>query len=69
MGSNNSEPTVMVNVRRPSAVNQIMNLYTIMASGVGISSSYYGFATTAIPALLDFKALIFIVYYGLIMSW
>lgn len=69
MGSDTSKPTVMVNIRQPDAVNQMMNFYTNMAGGVGISSSYYGFATTSIPALMDFKAIIFIVYYGLIMAW
>lgn len=69
MGSDTSTPTVMVNIRQPDAVNRMMNFYTVMASGVGISSSYDGFATTQIPELMDFKAVIFIVYYGLIMAW
>ncbi|KAH6642349.1 hypothetical protein C7974DRAFT_99830 [Boeremia exigua] len=68
MGSNDSEPSVLVNIRRPDAANQMMNFYSVMASGIGISSSYYEFATTNIPVLIDFNALIFIVYYGLIMA-
>ncbi|KAJ8113658.1 hypothetical protein OPT61_g4255 [Boeremia exigua] len=68
MGSDTSKPTIMVNIRRPELVSQMMNFHTVMASGVGISSSYYGFATTKIPELIDYNALIFIVYYGLIMA-
>jgi ATP-binding cassette subfamily A (ABC1) protein 3 len=69
MGSKDSEPTVMVNIRQPRLVSRMMNFYTVMASGVGISSSYYAFATTRIPSLIDLKPMIFIVYFGLIMSW
>lgn len=69
MGSEDSEPTVMINVRNSMKTNQIMNFYTIMASGVGISSSYYEFASTRIPDLFDLKAMIFTIYFGLIMSW
>ena len=69
MGSNDSAPTVMVNIRQPNLAARIMNFYTVMASGVGISSSYYGFAVTKLQKLIELKAMIFIVYYGLIMSW
>lgn len=69
MGSKDTKPTVMVNVRQSNMVNQIMNLFTVMASGVGISSSYYEFASTKIPELYDLKAMIFIIYFGLIMAW
>jgi len=69
MGSESSKPTVMVNIRQGYLANQIFNFYTIMASGVGISSAYYEFASTNIPTLYDTKALIFIIYYGLIMAW
>ncbi|KAF1926840.1 P-loop containing nucleoside triphosphate hydrolase protein [Didymella exigua CBS 183.55] len=68
MGSDTSKPTVMVNIRQGPLVNQMMNFYTVMASGVGISSSYYEFASTRIPVTYDMKALIFIVYYGLVMA-
>lgn len=69
MGSKDSAPTVMINIRQPNLAARIMNFYTVMASGVGISSSYYSFASTRIPSLIDLKAMIFIVYFGLIMSW
>lgn len=69
MGSDTSEPTVMVNILQGYQANQMMNFYTIMASGVGISSAFYEFASTRIPLLYDLKALIFIIYYGLIMAW
>ena len=69
MGSKDTKPTVMVNVRQSNMVNQIMNLFTVMASGVGISSSYYEFASTKIPELYDLKAMIFIIYFGIIMAW
>lgn len=69
MGSDTSKPTVMVNINHGYKVNQMMNFYTVMTSGVGISSSYYEFASTKIPNLFDAKALIFIAYYGLIMAW
>lgn len=69
MGDESSKPTVMVNVLQPNKVHEIMNFYTVMAGGVGISSSFFEFATTQLPPLTDFKALIFIIYYGLIMAW
>jgi hypothetical protein len=69
MGDSTSKPAVMVNIRSPMKVNQIMNFYTVMSSGVGVSSSYYEFASTKIPNLMELKAFIFIVYYGLIMAW
>ena len=69
MGDDTSKPTILVNIRQLSKVSQMMNFYNVMASGVGISSSYYEFATTTIPNLTDFKAEMFLVYYGLIMAW
>lgn len=69
MGTKDTEPTVMVNMRQAREVNKMMNFYNIMAGGVGISSSYYEFASTRIPELYDLKPMIFIVYFGLIMAW
>jgi hypothetical protein len=69
MGDESSKPAVLVNIARPSRVAQIMNFYTVMAGGVGISAAFDEFATTRIPNLSDNRALMFVVYYGLIMSW
>jgi ATP-binding cassette subfamily A (ABC1) protein 3 len=69
MGDGSSKPTVLVNGVQTDSSNQMMNLFNIMKSGVGISGSYYSFAGTKIPSLIDFKPLTFIVYYGLIMCW
>lgn len=69
IGDENSKPTVMVNVRQADEVSRILNFFDVVMSGVPISSSYYKFATIDIPLLYDFKALMFIVYYGLIMAW
>jgi ATP-binding cassette subfamily A (ABC1) protein 3 len=69
MGDEKSSPTVLVNVRTTQSSNQMLNMYNILTSGVGISSSYYSFATTKIPSLVDIKPLMFIIYYGLIMAW
>jgi hypothetical protein len=60
---------VLINARSaPSSLN-MLNLFNIMKSGVGISASYYSFAQTKTPSLIDVKVLVFIVYYGLIMCW
>ncbi|KAH5480910.1 hypothetical protein HBI22_043750 [Parastagonospora nodorum] len=67
MGDGSSKPTVLMNVRQASSSAQMLNLLNVMKSGVGISSSYYPFAETVIPSLIDLKLLVFIVYYGLIM--
>jgi ATP-binding cassette subfamily A (ABC1) protein 3 len=69
MGDEKSRPTVLVNVRSTESSNQMLNMYNVMTSGVGISASYYSFAKTEIPSLIDVKSLMFIIYYGLIMSW
>ncbi|KAF1939205.1 P-loop containing nucleoside triphosphate hydrolase protein [Clathrospora elynae] len=67
MGDETSKPTVLVNVLRLDSVTQMPNFITIMTTGVPISVAYYRFATTIIPGLINFKVLMFIVYYGLIM--
>ena len=69
MGDDTSKPTVMVNIRQPTKVNQIMNFYTVMAGGIGISTSFYEFATTQIPELKNLKVMMFVIIYGLIMAW
>ncbi|KAF2825651.1 P-loop containing nucleoside triphosphate hydrolase protein [Ophiobolus disseminans] len=68
MGDDKSGPTVLVNARRVDSSNQMLNIYNIMKSGVPMSGSYYSFASTTIPQLIDFKPLMFIIYYGLIMA-
>ncbi|KAH7411590.1 hypothetical protein DE146DRAFT_241928 [Phaeosphaeria sp. MPI-PUGE-AT-0046c] len=68
LGDAQSPPAVLVNARRIDPASSMMNMYTVMAGGVGISSSYYSFASIAIPELIDIKPLMFIVYFGLIMA-
>jgi ATP-binding cassette subfamily A (ABC1) protein 3 len=69
MGDSFSKPAVLVNARTASSPSQILNWFDVMSSGVGISGSYYEFAGTKIPSLIDIKPLMFIIYYGLIMAW
>jgi ATP-binding cassette subfamily A (ABC1) protein 3 len=69
MGDEGSSPTILVNMGSTRSSNQMLNMYNILTSGVGISASYYSFATTKIPSLIDVKPLMFIIYYGLIMAW
>lgn len=69
MGDRSSKPTVLMNARRADSPLNMLNLLNIMQSGVGISASYYSFAQTTTPSLIDVKVLVFIVYYGLIMCW
>lgn len=69
LGDDTSKPTVLVNIGAPYKVTELMNFYTVMSSGIGISSSFFPFASTKIPNLTDMKALIFVIYYGLIMAW
>ncbi|KAF2024589.1 P-loop containing nucleoside triphosphate hydrolase protein [Setomelanomma holmii] len=68
MGDEKSEPTVLVNARRVDSSNHMLNMFNVMRSGVPISASYYSFAQTKIPSLIDTKPLMFIIYYGLIMA-
>ncbi|KAH8716914.1 hypothetical protein GQ44DRAFT_829766 [Phaeosphaeriaceae sp. PMI808] len=68
MGDEKTRPTLLVNARRVDSSNQILNIYNIMANRVPIAASYYPFARTTIPSLIDIKPLMFIIYYGLIMS-
>lgn len=69
MGDDASKPTVMINIGQTFKANKIMNFYSVMAGGVGISASFYEFASTQIPELKNLKAIIFVIYYGLIMAW
>jgi ATP-binding cassette subfamily A (ABC1) protein 3 len=69
MGDDNSKPTVLVKAQSVNSPNQMLNVFNVMKSGVKISGSYYSFASTSIPALVDMKPLMFIIYYGLIMAW
>jgi ATP-binding cassette subfamily A (ABC1) protein 3 len=69
MGDDNSKPTVLVKAQSVNSPNQMLNVFNVMKSGVKISGSYYSFASTSIPALIDMKPLMFIIYYGLIMAW
>jgi len=69
MGDANSKPTVMVNTHRADLSSQMLNMFNVMRSGVGISASYYSFAKTDIPNLVNIKPFLFIIYYGLIMAW
>lgn len=69
MGDRSSKPTILVNARTTASPNQILNWFNVMSSGVGVSASYYEFAETKIPSLIDIQPLMFIIYYGLIMAW
>jgi ATP-binding cassette subfamily A (ABC1) protein 3 len=69
IGDNSSKPTILVDIVQPASVLSMLNFYNTMASGVGISASYYEFAATTIPNLIDTTPLTFIIYYGLIMAW
>jgi ATP-binding cassette subfamily A (ABC1) protein 3 len=69
MGDKTSKPTLLVRVQNPDSSVQMMNMLNVMGSGVRISASYYSFAATKIPALIEVKSLMFIIYFGLIMAW
>jgi ATP-binding cassette subfamily A (ABC1) protein 3 len=69
MGDDTSKPTVLVRAQNVGSPNQMLNMLNVMTGGVKISASYYSFASTKIPELIDIKPLMFIIYYGLIMAW
>jgi hypothetical protein len=69
LGDEKTAPTLLVNARSPTSPNQMLNMYNVLTTGVGVSASYYAFAATEIPSLIDIKPLMFIIYYGLIMAW
>jgi ATP-binding cassette subfamily A (ABC1) protein 3 len=69
MGDDGSKPTVLVRAQTISSPNQMLNVLNVMKSGVKISGSYYSFASTQIPELIEMAPLMFIIYYGLIMAW
>jgi ATP-binding cassette subfamily A (ABC1) protein 3 len=69
MGDGASKPTILGKIGDSSAILAVQNLYNNMAGGVGISASYFAFAVTRIPDLIDFLPLTFVIYYGLIMAW
>lgn len=69
LGNANSKPSVLISARNIDTASQMMNMLTILSTGVPISASYYSFPKTKIPSLVDLKPLIFIIYYGLIMCW
>jgi ATP-binding cassette subfamily A (ABC1) protein 3 len=69
MGDDTSKPTVLVNGQMINSPLQMLNMFNVMTSNVGISASYYSFASTQIPSMIDIKPLSFIIYYGLIMAW
>ncbi|PVH98722.1 P-loop containing nucleoside triphosphate hydrolase protein [Periconia macrospinosa] len=61
-------PTVYTLVTGAGYTQQMMNFFNNLASGVPISSYYQKFADQTIPAFLDYKPLIFLLYYGLILA-
>jgi ATP-binding cassette subfamily A (ABC1) protein 3 len=69
MGDKGSKPTVLAHLRQLSYMTEMANFLTVLTTGVPISVAYEGFAETAIPNLINFEALMFIIYYGLIMCW
>lgn len=69
LGDAKTPPAVLVNARNVDGASQMLNMYNVMAGGVGISSSYYSFASIKVPDLINLKPLMFIIYFGLIMAW
>lgn len=69
MGDGASKPTILGKIGDSTAILGMQNFYNNMAGGVGISASYFAFAVTVIPDLIDFLPLTFVIYYGLIMAW
>lgn len=61
-------PTVVANVQQANAVSEMLNFFDNLLSGVPISSSYQEFAQTQIPEVFDYKPLLFMIYYGLILA-
>jgi ATP-binding cassette subfamily A (ABC1) protein 3 len=69
VGDGSSKPTVLAPLRQLTYATEMTNFLTILTTGVPISVAYDGFAETQIPNLINFEALMFIIYYGLIMCW
>ncbi|KAH7372040.1 hypothetical protein BKA66DRAFT_180011 [Pyrenochaeta sp. MPI-SDFR-AT-0127] len=67
LGDETSKPTALVHVQQIELISQMINFLNLMTNGVPIATAYQRFASTAIPSLIDFTPLMFIVYYGLIM--
>ncbi|KAF1844873.1 P-loop containing nucleoside triphosphate hydrolase protein [Cucurbitaria berberidis CBS 394.84] len=67
LGDDNSAPTLLANLRQIKQFSQLTNFLDIMVGGVPISMAYDTFALTAIPDLFNFRALMVIIYFGLIM--
>jgi ABC-type multidrug transport system ATPase subunit len=63
-------PTIMFNVQRNWGHGDLLmqNFLNIALSGVPISAAHSSFPETDLPDTYDFKAILFLVYYGLIMA-
>ncbi|KAF2728683.1 P-loop containing nucleoside triphosphate hydrolase protein [Polyplosphaeria fusca] len=61
-------PTLAYEGSYPMYSSALHNLMNILLTGVPISSGQASFAWQTSPSVFDFKALIFMVYYGLIMA-
>jgi ATP-binding cassette subfamily A (ABC1) protein 3 len=69
VGDGKTKPTVLAHLQQLLYATEMTNFLSILTTGVPISVAYEGFAETEIPNLINFEALMFIIYYGLIMCW
>ncbi len=69
VGDATSKPTILGNIDEVYDFTQMINVLDILTTGVRIASSYSNFPPTFLPDLIDFVALPFIIYFGLIMCW
>jgi ATP-binding cassette subfamily A (ABC1) protein 3 len=66
LGDDNA-PVVFSSARAVVAT-RMLNLLNNILSGVGISASYDEFDEQVLPTTFDVKAVLFVIYYGLIMA-
>ncbi|KAF2688847.1 P-loop containing nucleoside triphosphate hydrolase protein [Lentithecium fluviatile CBS 122367] len=62
-----NEPVVVVSSRADQAM-EVMNLLNNMVSDVNISTGYSQFGDQTMPEIYDFKPILFMIYYGLILA-
>lgn len=62
------EQTVVVPVQQANSASQMLNFFNVMLSGVNISSGYSQFGDQQMPDVFEYKPLLFMIYYGLILA-
>ncbi|CAI6329350.1 unnamed protein product [Periconia digitata] len=62
------KPTIFSLVTSASKTQQMLNFFNNIMGGVPISSFYMKFGEQEMPAYLDVKPIIFLIYYGLILA-